>query len=189
MSTPIPAHQRHLFISLSAGTLSTSKDPSNADPYEVWFLHREDAHAWLEARRPLFPQASSQELVSMAILPEDFRESMAATFCGQPSGSTQVDLAFCSKPDFAVLTQTSAVCRIQGLAMGSKVRPKIFKAALEAFERQVALAMPMALKMPQGFFANLDNADAEARALALRDQIALANTPASSKAQHPRQGL
>lgn len=186
---PIPAHQRHLFISFSAGTLGTPPDPSDKNPFEVWLLHREDAHDWLEARRPFFPKASSQELVSMAILPEDFREDLAALFCGLASGSPAVDLAFCSKPDFAVLTQTSAVCRIQGLAMGRKVKPKIFNSALIAFERQLALAMPTALKMPQGFFSNLDNPDAEARALAFWDQRALDKIPVGSKPLRNRPGL
>lgn len=174
---PTPSFQKNLIIVLSGSTIRGDIESKAA----CWFVPRDDAWAWLEERRPFFPQASSQELVALAVLPEDLRGALAATMCNLKVGSGFVDLAACQEPQFSGFTSTSAICltRVVSLGDAKDLMPR-FRQATAFIAKQIALSIPSATRFPNGFISkHATHADAEASMLARIDQIALRGHDAS----------
>lgn len=174
----------NLLIVFSAKTLPVGQQPN---PSDAWFWKRDDARAWLEARRPLFPHASAQELVSLALLPEDLRDEIAAAFCGQKKPTAQTDSTFCPPPQYSALTASCALCLASGI-LASPKPSRAFDAGSALFEKQISAALPGIVKLPRGLLHGATGVDAEALAIAYVEQIELlasTSPPAKAKKRNP----
>lgn len=186
---PTPPIKKNLVIALSGASLRGGGESM----LSCWFLPRDEAWAWVQARRPLFPQAAAQELVALALLPSDLHRMLACAMCGiDPAGPTAglADLGACQTPRFEPFTETSAICLLSVVSLGGprELRSR-FSRARALIGGQIASAIPSARRFPDGFLnLHATPADAEASMVAHLDQRALtellcapASRPARSK--------
>lgn len=186
---PTAPHQKNLIIAVTTQGIHSATVGKVAS----WILPRDETWAWLEDRRPLLPRASSQELVSLALLPEDLRYEMAAVMCGMKLGSAEAnspDLKACSRPHFETYTETSALCVVALLGYQAKGLAANHRRACEMLGAQIDAALPFATRAPDGFInEHATRADSEAALLALRDQkilVAQSGRAPSRPAPKPR---
>lgn len=141
-SDPVPP-QKRLIIVLDVSMLRTEHPLGMS----VWFWNTPDSKAWLDVRKPLFPQASGQELVSLAILPEDQRDLLVAKLSGVRLDSGLADPQLLGSPNFSVLSATCAICSIGAIAIGAGSRAKnLANQAIKIFDTHIEQALPGAMK-------------------------------------------
>ena len=109
-----PAPQKSLVVIFKVGLLRDA----GAKTLGVWYWGADEADAWLAPRRALFPGAWAQEMVALALLPLDAREALAGALCGLPEGSADgVEMSALDEPKFDALSDSCAVCVVQGAAL------------------------------------------------------------------------
>ena len=139
-----------------------------------WLFHADDAWNWLSERKNFFPKASSQELVSLAVLPEDAQDQIVEKLLGLRPGSASNTAGsdLCMKPSFSKFAKGCALCVVACCVMGKKEQ-KAFELALFVFEEQMMKALPKAVRLPDGIFNRVSKEDAVAQMMSFRDKLLL----------------
>lgn len=86
--------------------------------FAVWYWPAHEVVAWLAPRKELFPGVSSQELVSMALLPEDAKAEIVEALGDLPKGGSLRDWRMLDGPRFDVLSASCAICVVEGGVFG-----------------------------------------------------------------------
>ena len=136
--------QKSLIVIFDVASFSGAK----LEVLTAWYWSAEDAAAWLKPRRKLFPDVSAQELVAMALLPEDVRETLCKPLCGLKAGSKRPaeDRAL-SVPAFELLSDSCAVCFIHGFtATKEDAAQRDAKKSLDLFELRINRVWPEVMK-------------------------------------------
>lgn len=128
----------------------------------TWYWPAHEAAAWLALRRELLPGASAQEIVALALLPEDSKAEIVEVLCGLPPGGDDSDWGVLDAPRFELLSESCAVCIVKGAVIGSDARAaKQVKAAIDLFAARVERALPGAMRDEAGLAKELTPADLE----------------------------
>ena len=114
----------------------------------AWYWSAEDAAAWLAPRRELFPDVSAQELVAMALLPGDVRESLRKPLCGlRPGSKLPTEDRLLADPTFRMLSDSCALCVIQGFTLSKgEIAERDAKKTLDIFQLRINRVWPGVMK-------------------------------------------
>lgn len=160
--------QKSLIVIFDVASFSGAK----LEVLTAWYWSAEDAAAWLKPRRKLFPDVSAQELVAMALLPEDVREILCKPLCGLKPGSKRpAEERSLADPKFKMLSDSCALCVIQGLTPSNgEVGQRDAKKTLDLFELRINRVWPGVMKEESTKINSLSLVDLESRFQAAYEQ-------------------
>lgn len=155
---------------------------SKIEGLSVWFWPAQEAADWIARRHELFPGASPQEIIALALLPEAPKQEIFEVLCGLPQESSEPDWAVLDEPRFKSISESCTVCVVKGVVTGRASAAKKVEKAIELFAVRATRAFPGVMRDETGLAKELALTDLEHGLRAAYDRsLLVAEVEAKSK--------